>query len=45
MIPPVGAYKVDYYDIERATKIDEEDDPDLAIKRPAFNSSENRFKL
>ena len=42
--PPVGAYKVDYYNIERGARIDEEEDPDLAVKKPGFASSDARFK-
>lgn len=42
--PPVGSYNLIYSDI--ATKIikEEEEDPDLIIKKPGFGVGEARFK-
>jgi len=42
--PPVGSYKLNYYDIEK--KVNQEpEDPDIKIKVPnlGFNTSEARF--
>ncbi|EGR32246.1 hypothetical protein IMG5_090950 [Ichthyophthirius multifiliis] len=43
--PPVGSYKLDYYNIEKKV-IKEPEDPDIKIKVPnlGFNTSEQRFK-
>eukprot|EP00825_Cyclidium_porcatum_P038009 TRINITY_DN4320_c0_g1_i4.p2 TRINITY_DN4320_c0_g1~~TRINITY_DN4320_c0_g1_i4.p2 ORF type:complete len:230 (-),score=59.98 TRINITY_DN4320_c0_g1_i4:184-873(-) len=37
--PPVGLYNVDNYDISKRAKNEDDDDPDLAIKKPGFNLS------
>ncbi|CAD8106123.1 unnamed protein product [Paramecium sonneborni] len=42
--PAPGAYDVKNYTIEQTTKIEKEEDPDLAIYKPAFGSSLPRFK-
>lgn len=43
-MPAIGSYNLVYSDI--ATKVikEEEDDPDLIIKKPGFGVGENRFK-
>ena len=43
-MPAIGSYNLIYSDI--ATKVikEEEDDPDLIIKKPGFGVGENRFK-
>ncbi|CAD8103197.1 unnamed protein product [Paramecium sonneborni] len=41
--PAPGAYDVKNYTIEQTTKIEKEEDPDLAIYKPAFGSSLPRF--
>ncbi|CAD8190056.1 unnamed protein product [Paramecium octaurelia] len=41
--PAPGAYDVKNYTIEQMTKIEKEEDPDLAIYKPAFGSSIPRF--
>jgi len=43
VVPPVGAYQIDLHTISKAVKVDEEDDPELAIKKPPFLSSQPRF--
>jgi len=42
--PPVGSYKLNYYDIEKKAN-QEPEDPDIKIKVPnlGFNTSEARF--
>lgn len=42
--PPPGAYVVENYTIAKETKIEKEEDPDLAIKKPPFNSGVDRFQ-
>lgn len=44
MGPSVGSYNLIYHDL--ATKVikEEEDDPDLIIKKPGFGVGEARFK-
>ncbi|CAD8187562.1 unnamed protein product [Paramecium octaurelia] len=42
--PAPGAYDVKNYTIEQTTKIEKEEDPDLAIFKPAFGSSLPRFQ-
>lgn len=43
-VPAIGSYNLIYSDI--ATKVikEEEDDPDLIIKKPGFGVGEHRFK-
>ncbi len=43
-MPAPGTYNIDAYDISKRIKKDEEDDPELAIKRPGFLTGEARFK-
>ena len=43
IFPPPGAYVVENYTIEKKTRVEMEEDIDLAIKKPAFNSSVTRF--
>ena len=42
--PPPGIYKTNYYDISTKIKKEEEDNPDLMIKKPGFGIGEVRFK-
>lgn len=42
--PPPGAYNIDHHTIEKVTKIENEDDPDLTVKKPPFNTGMPRFK-
>lgn len=42
--PPIGAYNLDYFDINKNIHKDDEEDVDLKIPYPAFGSStKNRF--
>lgn len=41
--PPIGLYNVDHLDISKKVKNEDDDDPDLAIKKPGFNSGAPRF--
>jgi hypothetical protein len=43
-IPPPGAYIVENYTIAKNVKAESEEDPDLAIKKPPFNTGVARFK-
>jgi hypothetical protein len=45
IIPPPGAYDVENFNIEKAVRVEKEEDPDLAVKKPPFNSSIPRFDL
>lgn len=44
IVPPIGSYNLIYHDI--ATKVikEEEEDPDLIIKKPGFGVGEARFR-
>ena len=42
--PPVGAYNIIYNDIATRVIKEEEEDPDLIIKKPGFGVGETRFK-
>ncbi len=42
-IPPPGAYNVDHFTIAKATTVEKEEDPDLAVKKPPFNTGLPRF--
>ena len=42
--PPPGSYNVDYFDICKNAIKEEDDDPDLVIRKPGFNSGVERFK-
>jgi len=36
--PNPGAYDVDNFTIAKATRVEHEDDPDLAVKKPPFGT-------
>ena len=42
--PPPGTYETNLYDIATKIKKEEEENPDLMIKKPAFGIGEVRFK-
>ena len=42
--PGVGLYNTNLYDISTRVIKEEEEDPDLIIKKPGFGVGENRFK-
>ena len=42
--PPVGSYNIIHNDIATRIIKDEEEDPDLIIKKPGFGVGEARFK-
>lgn len=42
--PPVGSYNLIYNDIATRVIKQEEEDPDLIIKKPGFGVGEARFK-
>ncbi|KAL4442208.1 hypothetical protein ABPG74_009226 [Tetrahymena malaccensis] len=44
IVPPPGQYNIDAYDIKKKVQKDDEDDPELAVKKPGFLSGEVRFK-
>ncbi|EAR84117.1 sperm-tail PG-rich repeat protein (macronuclear) [Tetrahymena thermophila SB210] len=44
VVPPPGQYNIDAYDIKKKVQKDDEDDPELAVKKPGFLSGEVRFK-
>lgn len=44
MDPAPGSYNIDAFDIHKKLVEDEEDDPDLVVKKPGFLSGEPRFK-
>lgn len=45
LIPPVGAYNIDHFDLKKKLPEFEEEDMDLMVKKPGFLSSEPRFNL
>ena len=42
--PPPGLYEMNMYDISMKILKEEEENPDLMIKKPAFGIGEVRFK-
>lgn len=42
--PAPGSYDIDMYDLAKKAMPDEEDDPELVVKKPGFLSGEPRFK-
>ena len=44
MNPPPGAYNINYYDITKKVIKEEEEDPDLVVNKPGFNTGADRFK-
>lgn len=43
-IPAPGVYNINNYDISTRVIKEEEDDPDLVIKKPGFGVGEKRFR-
>lgn len=44
MVPAPGLYNTNMYDISNRVIKQEEEDPDLIIKKPGFGVGETRFK-
>ena len=42
--PPPGLYEMNMYDISTKIRKEEEENPDLMIKKPGFGVGEVRFK-